>query len=320
MSEYRIKNLIEDIQNSLVLKLLSSKETLENTINTPELIQPGLALAGYFEHFLPNRIQILARTEVSYLKNISEDKLTKHLDFFQDYNIPCFILTGGMTIPDETLASFNKANIAVLNSDADLDRTVIVLSGFLHDKFAETASLHGVLMDVYSVGILLCGASGIGKSECALDLIERRHRLVADDLVIAKKIGGVIIGGSLDGPLKFHLEVRGVGIINVKKLFGIRSVNNKKRINIVVELVEPAAALEDDRSGLTRNYYEILGLKLPLIRLPISSVSNIAKTLEAIAMRHVGEKIEKCRLDEYNEKLIEILETKKGIKFNKEED
>ena len=192
------------------------------------------------------------------------------------------------------------------------------MSGFLHDRFAEALSLHGVLMDVFGVGILISGISGIGKSECALDLIERRHRLVADDLVIAKKISGMIIGGSLSGPLKFHLEVRGVGIIDVKKLFGICSVRNRKRIEVIVELVEPKDALNDDRSGINQQFKSVLNVDIPLIKLPISSVSNIAKTVEVIAMRHLGDQMAECKLDEFNQKLIEILETKDTILQKKE--
>ncbi|MDD3626566.1 MAG: HPr(Ser) kinase/phosphatase [bacterium] len=320
MSEYKVVDLISEIKDFLILKNLTSKKTLENQITTPELIQPGLALAGYFEHFYPNRIQVLSRAEVSYLRTVTTKKLKKILEFHHDYNIPAFILTScGTSMDKRIIRVFNQYNISLIESTSNLDITVTALSGFLHDKFAESISLHGVLMDVFGVGILISGISGIGKSECALDLIERRHRLVADDLVIGKKISGMLIGGSLNSPLKFHLEVRGVGIIDVKKLFGICSIRNRKRIEVIVELVEPKDALYEDRSGLDRQVKAVLGVDIQLIKLPISSVSNIAKTVEVIAMRYLGEQMTECKMEEFNQRLIEILETKDSILQKKEE-
>ena len=310
MVEYRIKDLIEEIQETLTLTPITPDSAQENLILTPELIQPGLALAGYFECFYTERIQVLSKMEVSYLNSISTRKFKNVLSFLQDFNIPGFILTGGTTPEKRIIRIFSKFNISLLESSTDLDYTVMTLSTFLHERFAKSISLHGVLMDVFGVGILITGMSGIGKSECALDLIERRHRLIADDLVIAKQIRSTLIGSSIDSPLKFHLEVRGVGIINVKKLFGICSVLSKKRIETIVELVEPEDALEEDRSGLTQLFKRILDVNIPLIRLPTSSVSNIAKTIEVIAMRFLGYTIEKGRLENYNEKLIELFEQK----------
>ncbi len=310
MVEYRIKDLVEEIQDTLTLTPLTPASAQENLILTPELIQPGLALAGYFEYFYPERIQILSKMEVSYLNSISTRKLKNVLNYLQDFSIPCFILTGGTTPDKRIVRIFSKFNISLLESNTDLDHTVMTLSLFLHERFAKSISLHGVLMDVFGVGILITGISGIGKSECALDLIERRHRLIADDLVIAKQIRDTLIGSSIDSPLKFHLEVRGVGIINVKKLFGICSVLSKKRIETIIELVEPEDALEEDRSGLTQLFKRVLDVNIPLIRLPTSSVSNIAKTIEVVAMRYLGYTIEKGKLDNYNEKLIELFEQK----------
>lgn len=310
MFEYRINDLIEEIKETLTLTPLTLASAQENRILTPELIQPGLALAGYFEHFYTERIQVLSKMEVSYLNSISTHKLKNVLRFFQDFNIPCLILAGGTVTEKRIIRIFSKFKISLLESNTNLDHTVMTLSMFLHERFAKSISLHGVLMDVFGVGILITGMSGIGKSECALDLIERRHRLIADDLVIAKQLRGTLVGGSIDSPLKFHLEVRGVGIINVKKLFGICSVLSKKRIETIVELVEPEDALKEDRSGLTQLFKKVLDINIPLIRLPTSSVSNIAKTIEVIAMRYLGYTIEKGKLENYNEKLIELFEQK----------
>jgi HPr kinase/phosphorylase len=217
--------------------------------------RPGLALAGYIERFAHNRVQVLGQTEISFLLSLTEEQLDERLQRIFSFDIPLFIVTKGMVPPKKFLDYATSAQTAVFQTNLSTTELITRLSIHLDNIFAPQTTIHGSLVDVYGVGLLYTGKSGIGKSECALDLVERGHRLVADDVVkITKKAAQVIVGSPVE-KLGHHMEVRGIGIIDIEKLFGIRAIRLQKRIEVEVRLEAWDEKKDYDRLGIDERQY-----------------------------------------------------------------
>jgi HPr kinase/phosphorylase len=249
--------------------------------------RPGLALAGYTERFAHSRTQVLGQTEISYLNSLSDDELEARLQKIFSFDIPLFIVTKGMIPPKKFLDYAVKTQTPVLQTNLSTTELITRLTVYLDNLFAPQTTIHGSLVDVYGVGLLYTGKSGIGKSECALDLVERGHRLVADDVVkITKKAPQVIVGSAVE-KLGHHMEVRGIGIIDIEKLFGIRAIRLQKRIEVEVRLESWDESREYERLGIDEHRTSILGVEIPVVVIPVSPGKNITVISEVISMNHM---------------------------------
>lgn len=279
-----VRNLIDETEETLQLKLCCSANGLNKKIVTGELHRPGLALAGFTATFTYNRIQILGNTEISYLKSLSKEEMHRSIDKVLEFAIPVIIVTSDDSAPKYLFKVAGQRDIPVLNSPLQTTSFIHLLTDYLQRKFAETISKHGSLVDVYGIGILFTGRSGIGKSEIALDLVERGHRLVADDLVVlTKRTGDVIIGFGVENS-EHMMEIRGVGIVDVKRMFGIRGVRKQKRVEVLAHLEDWDENKQYDRLGLDEKTENILGAEIPKVVLPINPGKNITVIAETIAM------------------------------------
>lgn len=287
MPTLTVGGLFQRLQDELQLDLLGSVAGLERPIETDDASGPGLVLAGYTGRFVHERVQVLGETEVSYLKSLSKAERSSNLKAFFSFPIPCVMITKGQELPEGMAELASAAGIAILRSQLKTHDFYARLAPFLEDSFAPSTNLHGSLADVYGVGLLFTGQSGIGKSECVLDLVERGHRLVADDVVIARRKGADVIIAS-GHPLQRHfMEIRGVGLIDVRAIFGIRAVRQQKRIEVVVHLQQWKEGMPVERTGLDTVMTDILGVPIPRITVPLNPGKNITVVAEVIAMNHL---------------------------------
>jgi HPr kinase/phosphorylase len=287
MAELTVGALYERMRETLQLELLGSPDGLQRPIETDDASGPGLVLAGYTGRFVHQRLQVLGETEVSYLSSLPSDVRARNLAAFFAYPIPCVMITKGQDLPEGMEAAARHAGIAILRSALKTQEFYHLLAPFLEDSFAPTTNLHGSLADVYGVGLLFTGQSGIGKSECVLDLVERGHRLVADDVVIARRKGADVVLGAGHPLQRHYMEIRGVGLIDIRAVFGIRAVRQQKRIEVVVHLQQWKEGMPIERTGLETVMTDILGVEVPRITIPIIPGKNITVVAEVIAMNHL---------------------------------
>jgi HPr kinase/phosphorylase len=282
-----VRGLVERMGDALRLTVLGSPEGLAREIPSSDASGPGLVLAGYTGRFVHQRVQVLGETEVSYLCSLDADTRQQILHTFLGYPIPCVMVTKGLSLPEGMEGEARRSGIAILVSELKTQEFYRTITPFLEGEFAPAISLHGSLADVFGVGLLFTGESGIGKSECVLDLVERGHRLVADDLVLARRKGADVLLGRGHELQRHFMEIRGVGLIDVRAIFGIHSVRQQKRIEVIVDLVVWNSTLQVDRTGLDGETAVILGVTLPKITVPLNPGKNITVISEVIAMNHL---------------------------------
>ncbi len=256
-------------------------------ITVGDVNRPGLCLAGFRENFLYERIQILGETEVLFLNTLTEESRRVAISRLLDYDLPVIIVTKSLTVPPFLLATAEEKGTPVFRTPLSTTPFIHQLTSYLTDVFAPRAMVHGSLVDVYGVGLLITGKSGIGKSECALDLVERGHRLVADDMVIITRGQKGLLLGTSNERLKYHMEIRGIGIIDVRSMFGIRAIRPRKQIDVEIVLKEWGADVEYDRLGLDEEMRAILGVKVPVVTIPIVPGKNITVVAEVVALNHL---------------------------------
>lgn len=283
MTGLSIKDLIAEKEAGLDLELLAGSGGLENYITVPRIQKPGLALAGYLTNLHPDRIQVLGSTELSYLDQLSPAKAEKNVRQLCRLDICCFIITKNQKPQPLLVEEAEKAGIPLLLTHHQSSIFISLVSKFLEERLLPSKIVHGVLVDVLGVGVFLMGESGVGKSECALDLILKGHRLVADDVVkVRKKLPAVLFGEGTD-LLHYHMEIRGLGIINIKHLFGVAAIRERKKIDLAIELFECDKTTEVDRLGLEEHTYELLGIEIPLLKIPVLAGRNITSIVEVAA-------------------------------------
>src|SRR5437660_281708 len=269
--------------SGLPLELLAGVDGLGRVITSPHIQKTGLALAGFHEYLKPGRVLIFGESEVRYLESLEPVARRRALNLALTHDFPCVLITGGFVPPGELVAEAERARLPLLKTAIVTPTAIAKLTSILEDTLAERTVLHAVLMDVLGLGVLIAGESGIGKSECALDLIVRGHRLVADDTVEIRRRAETIVIGTCPDLTRHHMELRGLGLINVKDLFGIASTRSSKRVELVVQLERWDPAREYERLGLDDEFYEVLGLRIPLIRMPVAPGRNIAILVEVAA-------------------------------------
>lgn len=302
------------------LTLLSNPEIgLDNLIIEKNIYRPQLALAGFVELFNFKQVQILGNTEMLYLQNLSYEQRIKSISTLSQFPVPCVIITNNHQPMPELLEYTEKGNIPVFSTPYETTKAFALLSEYLDDQFAPQVVLHGSFVDVYGVGILFTGRSGIGKSEIALDLIERGHRLVADDVVMLTKKRETVLMGTGTSLVQHFMEVRGLGIIDVRQMFGIRSIRFQKRMEIVVELEEWSQNGDYTRTGLDETITEILGCEVSYVKLPIFPGKNITVIAEVIAINYLLRTYGYNAAKVFSEKLNDRIQQKAGPKRNYQE-
>ena len=271
----------------LQLESLTGDMGLNRTIPVPEVSSPGLVLAGFTKRFASRRLHLLGETEIAYLKSLTAEARQQALEGFLSYELPCVIVTKSQQVPRELVSMAHARGIPVLRSKLKTAEFYRLITPYLHEAFAPSTTVHGSLADVYGVGLLFTGRSGVGKSECVLDLVERGHRLVADDVVHITQRGADVLIGRANELSYRYMEIRGVGLVDVSALFGIRAVRQQKRIEVVVELTDWQEARDVDRTGLDGKTTEILGVELPRVIVPLNPGKNITVISEVVAMNHL---------------------------------
>ena len=267
----------------LSIELLAGTRGLDRLITNPHPQKTGLALAGFQEYLRPGRVLVFGESEIRYLERLDSTERTATLGQALGIDFPCILITGGFAPPVEMIVEAERAGVPLLKTAVITPTAIAKLTTLLEDSLAERTVIHAVLMDILGLGVLIVGDSGIGKSECALDLIVRGHRLVADDTVEIRRRSETILIGTCPDLTRHHMELRGLGLINIKELFGIASTRSSKRVELVVRLERWDASREYERLGLDDASYEILGLPVPLIQMPVAPGRNIAILVEVAA-------------------------------------
>jgi HPr kinase/phosphorylase len=267
----------------LPLEIHAGRGGLERVITSPHIQKTGLALAGFHDYLKPGRVLIFGESEIRYLESLEAAARLKALRLAVTHDFPCILITGGFAPHPDLVAETERARLPLLTTTVPTPTAIAKLSSILEDSLAERTMIHAVLMDILGLGVLIVGESGIGKSECALDLIVRGHRLVADDTVEIRRRQETILIGTCPDLTRHHMELRGLGVINVMELFGVASTRSTKRVELVVQLERWDPSREYERLGLDEEFYEILGLRCPLIRMPVAPGRNIAILVEVAA-------------------------------------
>jgi HPr kinase/phosphorylase len=282
-----LETLLSSKRESLALELLTDPRGLERVLPGPEISSPGLVLTGYTERFPSDRLQVLGETEIAFLNSLDPERRRQALEVFFQFELPVVFITKGQEAPEPLIEVANARGTPVIRTQLRTAEFYTRIKPFLEEYFAPTTTMHGSLADVYGVGLLFMGQSGVGKSEAVLDLIERGHRLVADDMVIISRRGNEVLIGRGHELQRHHMEIRGVGIIDVARLFGIRAIRLQKRIEVVVQLEVWNEGAHYDRTGLDQQTIDVLGVPLPKVVVPLNPGKNITVIAEVVAMNHL---------------------------------
>jgi len=305
----------------LQLEILTGEVGLEREIRSPEATSPGLVLAGYTARFVgTDRVHILGETEITYLASLDARARRTSIETFLSYALPCVIITKAQDAPEELLVLARAKGIPVIRTRLKTAEFYRRLKPFLDDAFAPRTTVHGSLADVFGVGLLFRGRSGIGKSECVLDLVERGHRLVADDVVHITRRGHDVLIGRGHEVSRHFMEIRGVGLIDINALFGIRSVRQQKRIEVVVQLEDWDNTREYDRTGLDQQRTDLLDVPVPLVTVPLNPGKNLTVICEVVAMNHLLRYSGVDSATSFNERLIRRMREKGDVQQYLEED
>jgi HPr kinase/phosphorylase len=286
VSEVTVGALFERKREILALEQVNDC-ALDRALAGPTLTNPGLALAGFTDRAPHGRLQVFGETEIRYLHSLDHDARERAIREFLTIDPPAIFVTKGLGLPPEVLTILTEAGVPVLRSTLKTGAFYRRLQPFLEESFAPSVTIHGSMADVYGVGLLFVGRSGIGKSECVLDLIERGHRLVADDLVYMSRRGNDVLIARPHELQRHHMEIRGVGIIDIRALFGIRAIRQQKRVEVVVQLQDWDDPRAVDRTGLDDAETEILDVRVPRVVIPLNAGKNITVISEVVAMNHL---------------------------------
>ena len=296
---------------ALQMKLLGSDSGFNRKISEPTINRPGLALAGFFSYFASKRIQVLGSAELSYLKSLPDSEVRNRFRALCSEPIPCIVVSRSAKAPSALLEEAEASGIAVFLTPMVTMRFTNAATLALEFDFAPTKSEYGSMMDIMGVGTLIRGSSGIGKSECVLGLIERGHSLVSDDMTRFRALEGKELVGNSPELTRHHMEVRGLGVINVMSIFGIGSVRAEKRLDLIVTLKDWQELEEVDRIGLDQEYFEILDILIPHITIPVRMGRDLARLVEVAALDQKLKAIGQNSAAEFNERLIKTIQKKK---------
>lgn len=282
-----VQTFFSDNEKSLDLKIISGERGLQRDITEDETHRPGLALAGFIKKFTFRRIQLIGNTEIMYLDELTKADRINAIERVLQFEIPCFIITDKNEPPVEWIEATNTHGVPIFCTPKSTSTCIQIIEEYLNAKFAPRTYIHGSLVDVYGIGVLITGRSGIGKSEVALDLVSRGHRLVVDDIVtITQRTCGILIGLGNER-LKYHMEIRGLGVIDIRAMFGIRGIRKQKRVEVQLDLVDWDNSHNYERLGIEEITTNLLGVEIPKVTLPIYPGKSIAVIAETIAMNQL---------------------------------
>ena len=320
MTGPRVRDLLERKGDPLQLETLTGDVGLDHLIPTPEASSPGLVLAGYTKRFATHRIHILGETEITYLDSLGAAERRKALETFFQFDLPCVVISKGQEPPPELLDLARAKGVPVIRTKLKTAEFYRRLKPFLDDAFAPSTTVHASLADVFGVGLLFLGRSGIGKSECVLDLVERGHRLVADDIVHITRSGNDVLIGRGPELARHYMEIRGVGLIDIRALFGVRAVRQQKRIEVVVQLEDWDATREYDRTGIDGQTTQLLDITVPLVTVPLNPGKNLTVICEVVAMNHLLRYSGVDSARAFNERLLKRMAERRELQEYLEED
>jgi HPr kinase/phosphorylase len=304
-----VATVLRDLADSrsLDLELLAGADGLNRRITIPHTQKTGLALSGFDAYLRDGRVLVFGESEIRYLEGLATPQRTAVLRRVLSHELPCLLITDGFTPPPELPIEADRAGVPLLRTRAVTPEAMSRLSTVLDTYLAARGVIHGVLMDILGLGVLVIGESGIGKSECALDLVVRGHRLVADDAVELRCRARSFVLGTCPELTRHHMEIRGLGLINVQDLFGVASTRTSKRVELVVQLERWEPGREYDRLGLDESFYELLGIRIPTIRMPVAPGRNVAILVEVAArnqlLRSHGHHAARRLVDRLNKQL-----------------
>ena len=297
---------LSNIINKFDLKVLCLPGEAESiSITNPEVNRPGLALAGFFENFERTRIQIIGRAEYNYLREQSENKRNAKIDDFLRHVPAAVVISTDLEPYPYLLEAAERFGVPLLSTTEKTSPFMAALIGYLNVELAPRITRHGVLVEVYGEGILILGDSGVGKSETAIELVKRGHRLIADDAVEIKRVSATTLVGEAPEIIRHYVELRGIGIVDVRRLFGMGAVKNSERIDLVINLEPWVQGKMYDRLGMDSETVDILGINVPSITIPVKPGRNLAIILEIAAMNHRQKKMGYNTAEEFNRKLME---------------
>ena len=315
MQALSVARLYEDQHEELQLEMLTESLASSREITISDIHRPGMALMGFVDNFLPERIQIIGQTEITYLATLSGRPLRDSIDRMFQFTMPLIVVCKGLEAPSYMIERGNQAHVPVLRTPQSTTPFIHSLTNYLDHMFAPQTTVHGSLVDVYGCGLLFTGRSGIGKSETALDLVERGHRLVADDVVTITRRHGDVLIGSGSQLMRHHMEIRGLGIIDVQSIFGVRSIRLQKRVEVEVALKEWSADEDYERMGLEDRKTTILDLSIPRVEVPIVPGKNVTVIAEVVALNYLVKVYGGFSpAERLNQHLIEIMKRKSAAK------
>ncbi len=309
MKGITVREIADDKEYGLELEVISGLTGVSKRVYNPRIQKLGLVIAGYLVYLHPHRVQILGHTEISYLRELKPEEGARIVKELCSKDVACFVVTRNLKVPDYLLSEADERGIPLLRPRLVSSVFIERMTRFLEEKLAPTGMVHGVLMEIMGVGVLILGRSGIGKSENALDLVMRGHRLVTDDIIEVKKIGALELMGEAPEMLKNLLEIRGIGIVDIRQLFGVSAVRHRKEIELVVELLDWDNNAECERVGLRDEKYRLLGIDLPLMRIPISPGRNVSAIIELACRNHVLKKEGVDTARELEEKVLKATQS-----------
>lgn len=312
MNELRLEELLKTYGRRLGLRLVAGERGMHRTVNSSDTHRPGLTLTGFVEVFTFSLVQILGNAEVEYLRSLTPERRRQALSIIFQFEVPCIVITSRGRLLPELRSLADEHAIPLLRSEYDTTKFIHLLHFYLDNAFAPYVTAHGTLVDVHGAGLLFQGRSAIGKSEVGLDLIERGHRLVADDtVIITRQSQGILVGRSPE-LLQDQMEIRGIGIVDVKRVFGIGGTRRQKRIEVVVTLVDWNDDLEYERLGIEDRVKTILGVELPEVTVPIFPGKNITVIAETIAFNYLLRVDGYHPAQEFNQRLNSRIQQEKG--------
>jgi len=302
-----VQQFYEAGKASLGLEVLAGEQYLDRPIQEEAINRPGLALAGFFQYFAHRRIQVMGLAENAYLKSLSHDERVERMRHFLQQQIPCVVICRGRHAFAEMKGLAEEFKIPVLRSPMITSRFINAATIIMENLMAPKTRVQGTMVDILGIGVLLEGMAGVGKSETALALIERGHSLVSDDITILRRdSSGVIIGSAVE-ITKYHLEIRGLGIIHVPSLFGVASMRHEMRLDLIIFLHRPDSKEEDDRTGLAQQVRDVLGVKIPLITLPVAAGRDLAHVVQVAALNQKLKQLGHDAAKELDDKLVNVL-------------
>lgn len=317
LKSIKIKQLLEidnDQDKIMNLIILNDPVCLEKELSYPEINRPGLTLSGFFEHFAYERLQVFGNGEMAYIRKLVREGQLKNLERFFEYDLPACVVTGAQEIPDIIIDLANKSHVPLLSTSLPTEQFVGLITTLLSDLFAPYQIFHGNYVSIFSIGVLIIGKSGIGKSETVLGLVERGHKFICDDMVKIKKIksprGFELVGKPYvdHGPF---IEIRGIGIINISQYYGEGRVIDNQKLQLVIKLQEWRSDYQYDRLGLDEQYMNIMGMKIPVKEIPVSGGRNVPMLVEIAAYREIMRKMGYNSAEELDKKILNFMKTDK---------